>query len=260
MPEILGGTDFLLALEAFALVAVIIRLLVSGLFRIYPFFFWYLVTQGVQMAIPLFLSNTSTRYLYVYLITEGIITCLYALVILELYSLVLKGHAGIASAAKRYVRRGLAFAILLSVLILQAERVPSLLRDRFFIVERTMVSSILFFVLAITAFLVYYPVRLNRNTIYYSIGYSIYFTSKAIILFILNTGRSWYAPLETVLLIVVTGCLLFWALFLSRKGEERGGVIGHRWAPADETRLLQQLEAINQSLIHARKEIPTNSR
>jgi hypothetical protein len=100
--------------------------------------------------------------------------------------------------------------------------------------------------------LVYYPIPLNRNVIFYSVGYAFYFTSKALSFFLRNTGNHW-DKFGFSLLAVSTACLLFWIFSLSQLGEKKTIVIGHKWDPKDEERLLEQLEAINTTLMRSRK-------
>jgi hypothetical protein len=104
------------------------------------------------------------------------------------------------------------------------------------------------FVLLINLFLVYYPIPLNRNVIVYSIGYAVYFLTKAAALFARNVSDELQRQISAVLIAVSTGCLIFWALALNRRGETKTVVIGHKWRAEDEERLLSQLKEINASL------------
>jgi len=247
-----GPTQSLLLLQALGVAGVLARLVFSGLFRTYRFFTGYLIAVGAQMAAPWIWNESSPAYFRAYLTTESVLLCFYALVVMELYSLVLKGQPGIATVAKRYVCFGLAGAVFLSLLLVEWEQAPGQYLERFLIVERTIVSSILFFLLSITAFLAYYPVRLTRNTVFYSIGYAIYFTCKAAALFVWNQRRNTEA-LDHLALAISTACLLFWAVVLSWEGEAKTTVVGHRWAPGDDERLLRQLESLNASLVRVRE-------
>ena len=118
-----------------------------------------------------------------------------------------------------------------------------------FIFERPILSSLLIFVLLITGFLVYYPVPIGRNAMVYLIGYAAYFVGEAASIFFLNNlgyySNRWLSNLTMGFFVI---CLMFWLFGLNPQGEEKNVVVGHQWNPADDQRLLAQLEAINASL------------
>jgi hypothetical protein len=246
-------------LETAASAGLLIRLLSSGLYRSYRFFCVYLILICVQGIFPFFVSSRTNAYGWWFCATEGFIVCLYALIVLELYSLVLRDLPGIASVARRYIRIAIVIAIVLSALLLGLERPPGQGDSRqswiagFFIFERPVVSSLVCFVLLLTAFLAYYPIRLNRNVIYYTIGYAFYFTSKGVALFLRNTGHEWNEILSPAMLGISTACLLFWTFALKSTQEQHTQVVRHRWSRDEEQRLLKQLDAVNASLLRARK-------
>jgi hypothetical protein len=244
----------LLIVQAAALLSLIIRLIWDGLHRSYPFFLSLLIAQAAQSAIPFAIRHNTDLYGYLFLITETLIVCFYALVVLELYSVVLGDLKGIASVARTYTRFALGAALLISVLLLAIERNPVSLMAKFYIFERAIVSSLLLFVFLITAFLVYFPIPLNRNVIVYSIGYAFYFLGKGATLFARNLGFAKSATMSNLFLTASTLCLLFWLMFLNRQGEKKAFVIGHRWDPGEDARLLKQIDDLNQTLLRtARK-------
>jgi hypothetical protein len=114
-------------------------------------------------------------------------------------------------------------------------------------------TSLLVFILLITAFLVYYPVPLGRNVLVYLVGYAVYFVTNATTIFIRNLGHYWSRPISDVHMLVYFTCLVFWLFALSRSGETKSVVVGHQWNQSDEGRLLAQLEAINTSLLRSGK-------
>jgi hypothetical protein len=241
----------LLAVQTVALVGLCARLWFAGLHRVYPYFFCYLFLLLFQVAVGASLPFYSNLYRNFYLGTESLIICFYALIVLELYSVVFDDLAGIAAISRRYIKMVLAFAIVISLLPLRLEKAPVTITEHFFVFERTVVFSLVLFVLLIAAFLIYYPVPLNRNVIVYSIGYVVYFLTKATALFINNLSYSWKRQVSTVLLGVSTASLLFWLFALHRQDESKTLIIGHQWNPEDEERLLAQLKAINTSLLRA---------
>ena len=242
----------LLALQGLALIGVIARLVATGLFRTYKSFFAYLLIQLGQFSIPLFIDRNYNLYAYAFFGTEAVISVFYALNLLELYSLVFRNLRGIATISSRYIRISVALAIGASLLVIRLERASNPL-DQLFTAERIIVSSLMLFVFLITLLLAYYPISLNRNVINYSIGYAVYFTSKALALYLRNNGRDWVYPLSEVSLAVSTACLIFWIFALRPDVDQDQGPWVRQWNPRDHEKLLEQLEAINASLIRVRK-------
>lgn len=213
------------------------------------FFFSYLLAIFLQTCVPFIVPFDSLLYRNTWLVTESLIVCFYVLVVLELYSIILEGLAGIAALSRRYIQAALGFAILASMLLLGLEKTQSGLLTRFFFTfERAIVFSLVLFVLLLTAFLVYYPVPLKRNIIVYSIGYAVYFLAKASSIFVLNLGYYWTRIFSNVWLATSLCCLTFWLFALSRRGETKTVTLGHQWNVEDEQKLLAQLRAINTSL------------
>ncbi len=254
MLRLLRYETLLLYVQLAAIVGVLIRFITSGLYRTYRFFFIYLIVFTGEAVCPLVVPRGTDLYAYIFFATEGVIIVLYALSVLELYSLVLRNLPGIASVSRRYIKVALGIAIVISLALLQLEQIPMNDISRFFTFESIIVCSLVLFVFLITSFLVYYPIPLNRNVIFYSIGYAFYFTSKALALFLRNTGHpNWDEAFGFLLLAVSTACLLFWIFSLSGPGESKTVVFGHKWNQKDEQRLVEQLDAINRSLMRARK-------
>lgn len=252
--------NLLYFLQMVAVAGLLARMAASQLVRTYRYFFFYLVILGVQLTTPFLFDARTNAYAYMYLATETAIICFYALIVLELYSLVLRDLRGIAKIAKRYVRIAVGIAAGVAALLFELEPAWNSQAPRkdyglmeFYNLERMVVYSLVFFVVLITAFLVYYPVPLSRNIIYYSIGYAFYFTSKAIAIFLQSSGPDNSQIAARTAIGAATVCLLFWTCFLTKPGEVKTMVLGHKWNTEDEERLLRQLEAINTSLLRARK-------
>jgi hypothetical protein len=136
----------------------------------------------------------------------------------------------------------------MALLLLGLERTPKTVFQYFYVLDRAVVSSLLVFVLLITVFLVYYPIPLSRNVIVYSVGYAVYFLTKAAALFVRNVNNQWQPQISALLIGTSTACLMFWLIGLNRRGETKTLVVGHKWRPDDEERLISQLKTINASL------------
>lgn len=243
----------LVVAQAALLIALILRLWAAGLHRVYPFFFSYLLVDLLQTISLSAIPFRSRAYRDLWVASEGIIDCCYALIVVELYRVVLRDLPGIATISRRYITITVAVATLGSLLLLRLEETPRNYVSTFFVIERAIVFSLVIFILLVSAFLAYYPIPLSRNVVIYSIGYAVYFLTKATALFVRTLGHYVMPQISTVLLLVSTVCLLFWAFTLNRRGELNTMVVGHKWKQEDETRLLSKLKAINASLVEAGK-------
>jgi hypothetical protein len=238
----------LVLIQAVVLLALCIRLWWAGLHRVYVYFFSYLLVTFVQTCVPLVVPFDSPIYRNVWLVTESVVVCFYVLVVLELYSVILRNLAGIATLSRRYIQISVGAAVAVSLLLLGLEKTSGGTLAHFFVFERAIMFSLVLFLLLLTAFLVYYPVPLKRNVIVYSIGYAVYFLAKAAAIFINNLGYYWNRQLSNVRLAACLACLVFWLFALNREGETKTVVLGHHWSAEDEERLLAQLKAINTTL------------
>src|SRR5260370_6302657 len=169
----------LLILQNSILAALVFRVWVTGLFQKYPCFFGYLLMASLQALVLSFMPYDGAIYLYGWLVTQALLTCFCALIVLELYTLVFRDLTGIASASRRYLKLCFGLSILGSLLLLLIEKTPYGFVTMFLIIDRALVTSLLIFVLMLSAFLLYYPVPINRNLVVYSIGYAVYFLPKA---------------------------------------------------------------------------------
>jgi hypothetical protein len=244
--------QILLLLQTAGLIGLCARIWWLGLHRVYVYFFNYLLLAPLQMIIPVFVPFDSVAYVYAYMVAEGLIVCFYALIVLETYSIILRDLAGIASTARRYIKWSLGAAILISLSLNTLDRNPATMSGYFLAFDRMVCSTLLVFVLAYVAFLVYYPIPLNRNVVIYSIGYSVYLLAKTSALLLANFSHwQWHRQIDVVLTGVPTACLVFWLFTLNRNGEVKTVIVGHQWKPEDEKRILSNLQAINETLLRS---------
>lgn len=252
----------LAVLQLVALLTLCVKLWRNGLYKIYVFFYCYLVLElGQSLVLPFLVPFNSLLYRDVYVASQSLIACSYAFVILELYSIILRDLEGIANVAKRYIKLTLGFAICLSLLPLTIEKTPTKPTDYLFLFERPLMSSLFLFIMLLGAFLAYYPIPIGRNVTIYLTGYAVYFMGEAVsILFFNNLGHNSNRWLSGIMMSLSVGCQMFWVFGLNRKGEQKVVVTGYHWSPAQEQQLLAQLEAINASLLRSGKKINANEK
>ena len=120
------------------------------------------------------------------------------------------------------------------------------------VIERAVFMAALFVLLIMLACILWFPVRMPRNLAVFSIGFIVFFTS--------HTGvplwHSFWPKLDRNVMNIVAplllaSCYAYWLLFINRAGEEKPVRIGHSWGPAEQRRLIGQLEAMNEALLRA---------
>ncbi len=240
----------------FACLFTSIRLAYNGLFRRYRALFAYLVFRFFYTFSLLFIFRDlrSPAYARFWYITEPIIWFFYAIIVVELYSLILERHKGLYTLGKWALYAGMAIAILISGLALlpqwrrpgsQASRI---LRE-YFAIERGVDLSLFLFLIFILLWLTRYPVPLSRNVVVHSVVYSILFLSNtAGVLLLTVLGQEVHGYTNTFLLGIGAVCILIWLFCLTPKGEEVRLNLP-KFGPEHEERILSQLEALNKTLL-----------
>jgi hypothetical protein len=125
------------------------------------------------------------------------------------------------------------------------------------VVDRAISMAALLILVAILAFILWFPVKMPRNLAVISVGLVIYFGSKTG----LNLLRTYATPgtisrsstelLSTCASMVAVFCFLYWIVFIDAKGQTAQVRMGHSWHAAEQGRLIQQLESINLALLRS---------
>jgi hypothetical protein len=248
--------EYVLALlGTVALALLIVRLLSSGLARVYKYFFAYLVVDFLQTVEPFVIPFKHINiYAYIFMALECVMACLYALIVLELYSVLLRDLKGIKKIAQRYTIGAVVFSIVVALLFRSILPPPTTLLRQLWYFETPVVVTLLLVILLIAAFLLYYPVPLYRNALIYSAGYVVYFLAKAALLFLHNMRTNDISRIcSTAAMSISTACIVFWAIFLNRAGELRTMSVASSWSTvATQEQVLRRLNQLNDSLLRTR--------
>ena len=237
-----------------------LRLFTSKLTGIYRYFTMYVVFQIGRMILTMVIPYRSNAFGYFFFTCEPIVWILSALAILEVYGIVLRNHPGIATWGRWALTGSIGASIILSLCTLlldyqnASEKYPIL--ANFFLLSRLVTISLLLFVVFITFCLLWFPIALNRNTVVHCCVFAGYFLIKSatsVVAGLLLSEHS-LVPLNIAVQLLVTLCCVAWIVGLSAKGETIPAKIGHYWDPAQEERLMAQLDAINRTLLHSAKD------
>jgi hypothetical protein len=240
--------------ELFLVLVLILKLVVRRLHRIYFWFFIMLCFQALQNLGTMPLYSRSNLYAWAYFLTQPALWVLYVLAVLELYSLALRKHQGLASMSRWFVLGALLVSVGVSALTLSAdlsrpaEEFPRLVY--FSVFERGVTFSLVLLVLLLTGFLLWAPISIRRNIVVHASLYSAFFLATAAALFLrIMVGYELLDEVSIAVLSLNAVCLLLWILLLNKRGEEILMVVRSKWQSVDELRLTRQLDAVNSFLL-----------
>lgn len=239
----------------------IAKLLKLRLDRVYRVFFWFLAVALAGKIVLIVLPPGQNLYSIAWFCIVAVGWVLYVLVILELYSLVLKDYAGLLSVGRWSLTAALALSVVTAAITLGPDvshaAGPYPILETFLIIHRAVVSSLAVFLLLITGFLAWCPVSLRRNVVVYLVFYFVFFLAETFSVFARNIlGEQAMHLTNVATLVVSTVCMLAWTLLLSREGELANVRISPRGLPGQERATLQQLRTLNQALLRSiRKEV-----
>ena len=232
-----------------------VRLFATSLHRRYRVFFAYLIFATLRSGVLDSLNQSSNLYQYIWVLTEPLEWLFYVLVVLEIYALVLQDYRGLSTAGRWILIAAVVVALLASAISLIA---PSQLTTQgrlmryYYVAERAVNFSLVVFLLSILAFLMQYPISLNRNVIVHSMVFSVYFLGNTVIYLLLSMRGTRSIPAITSALNMITlAAVGAWLVMLNPAGELRKLSLRHHWMPGREAELVSQLSNINAALLRA---------
>lgn len=197
-------------------------------------------------------------YGYAFILTEPLVWASYAWVAFEAYALVLESYRGLSFLGRGTFSIGLAVSAAISI----ASSVPSVKFDGELYplllltaaISQSVVVAVLVFLLLLSAFMLWYPIPLRRNIVYYTMGLSVFFLSLGLGMFLRSAGGPAMARLSSQMYMGIGAiCQLFWLLSLRREGESVSVAVGSLLHPGEQARLLTQLDSLNSILLQTTK-------
>jgi hypothetical protein len=225
----------------------------TGLYRRYPALFGFLLVVSL-LSLAFLASSVPSSYVTYWKILQPFTWLFSVWVVLELYTVILERHKGLATFGRWMQYAGFGVATLVSVLaLLPRIRAGTSTADPmlvyYYAIERGVDCGMLVFLLVLLVWLTHYPIPLSRNVVIHSFAYTALFLSNSVGLF----GQAFFGfelsrPMTLALTVVFGLCILTWLMFLNAKGEEVRVTVLH-FTPEHEKRVLQQLESVNQALL-----------
>jgi hypothetical protein len=249
------GLRGLTAALVLSIIPVFVRLLLSSLGKPRNLLFAFLCVQFLEASVSLFFGPSTPTAFWLYVVGGPLRWALYVALISEIYSAVFSNYPGIRTAIRSSMLTALLLATLFSsILAWSTWRQHAYYAGHLYyfeLAERTVLLTLLFFVLLLFISVSRYPLRADHNLLVSSLGFSALFLMQSLVLLF-----EWIRPstitlvLDEVLAGLATCCYVVWAVAI-RTGEP---VPIRRPAPSpasEEEDLLRQLSAINATLLRA---------
>lgn len=246
-------------LNAALAVAAAARLLGSGLWRAYPVLTGYLLFTPARSAVLMYLQADRSAYAWAYILTTPLVYGLTAWAGIEVYKLVLDSYNRLSALGRRTMAATvLAGAILAYFYVRAGSRVegePFPLLRFVLLFESWVAFTLLFFLVALTCFILWFPVPLKRNVVSYAFGLCLLLatTCSGIAVRVFG-GAEAVAVGSTAIMAMSAAVFGTWACVLGRSGET---ALAHGAFPRsrdDQERLLGQLKALNNLVQSARND------
>ena len=244
--------------------ALILRLLSLRLHSVYRVFCAFLIFDLCLSGVFLGSTYAHDPHLYrsVWLVLRPVAWALSLWMVYALLDAMLANLPGILRASRKVLN--IAFVAALAIALVTAKPEYSVsglaasahpvnrILGLALVLERAISSAALLALIAIVAFVVWFPVQMPKNLAVFGIGFAIFFLSTTTVLLALS-----YMPYLSVAIVrdievlLHAACFAYWLLLINRAGETTPVRIGHSWGPAEQRRLIGQLEAMNDALLRA---------
>jgi hypothetical protein len=243
-------------------VALILRLLLLRLHTVYRVFCAFLVLDLLS-SLVFFLEKLFYRPGMDYRVTWMIIRPLaWALSLWMVYALLdamLAKLQGILRLSRKILNIAFAAALLGAFLTARPEYLASGLASSpdpvnralaiMLVLQRVIFLAALLVLLAIIAFILWFPVEMPRNLAVFSFGFVVFFSIGTVV-FLLHTYWPPAGPrVFDIASFALAACYAYWLLFINRAGETLPVLMGHSWEPGQQQRMIAELEAMNAALV-----------
>jgi hypothetical protein len=240
------------------------RLLTLRLHRVYRVFSVFVLYELFSFSVAwlsAIIRDPRLDYRIVFIVLELVGAVLMLWMVYELLAAILGHLPGIYRLSRRILNYTFLIAFLIALLTAKAEYATEPGMSFFplsldgavrvsIVTERIISTAALVVLLLILAFVLWFPVQMPKNLVFFSFGFVAYFSCKTG----LYLAHSYLPPqlaaqVGTMGMAVIDLCFIYWAITISREGEAAPLRIGHRWHKDEQQRLLSQLEGMNTVLL-----------
>jgi hypothetical protein len=230
-------------------IAMLLALLWRKLAGLYRVLFLYFLADLLQSLLALGWPGYAFQ---VYAATQPLKWILSFWFVLELYGRAFAPQSALAKFAQGAVGTLLAASAAISSASIFAGHPRSVEWDwiatAFYKFDRTVASMSAIFLLLMSAFLLWYPVKVRQNAASYMTGFILYFSARWADLLATDLWPQHTRALSAANLGIAVACMAFWVVMMRPEGETAVTVTGHRWNPMEAERLTLQLDTLNARL------------
>jgi len=228
------------------------------LWRAYPFLTSYLLASGLGLVVLTAMPVRTTYYFWVYVATQTLSVLLAIFVTLELLKRTLAERPALSLFARRSLVYFFIAASVLAGFAISIDRrhVPgrSIYVERFLTFERSINLIVVVLLLLFAVFLAWFPVKLRRNVLIYSMSFLVGHAARALGLAIVNLSPSValvYISMAMQLILLV--CMSCWLIGMRREADDAMTVSGFHASPERVEEVGRALDTINASLSRFQK-------
>ncbi len=238
----------------------VFRLWRLRLASLYPAIFALLLMQLVRslwltqyLASPSVFRANLNQYSFSIVFTEPVLIAGRAAAVLELSAALLRSYRGLSALGRATMLVTICASTAASLVLHWPEfnfaGEPYRWLRALYLLETTVYSSLLLFLLLLALFVLYHPAPIRRNLLAHGIGFSVYLLSSAAAVWLRNQDATqWTRAASTLRLGVTVAGLAAWALMLSARGEEESVNVHVPLSRETEQQVLARLNALNSAL------------
>ncbi len=240
----------------------VVRLFSLQIGRVYSLFAAFLITDLVGALLAGFDQFHIVDYRISYSAVRVFAWIFSVWMIYALLDSMLKKLPGILRYSKRLLNFVFAAAFVLGIVVIASDSAISKVEDwrrpldrvvaTTFVVDEVIGITVFLVLILMLGFFLWFPISAPRNLAVFSIGYVVYFSSVAGLLFFHGLEARGSSRAGSVICMLITCvCYVYWTVFLSKAGEMTPVRIGHSWKVDEQQRLIRRLEEVNGVLLQA---------
>jgi len=236
----------------------LIRLQILQLSSVYPALTYFLAAQFLSTVISHLIGVQSGAYEAIYLVLLTLELLSYVLMIREIYGTIFSAYPGIAVLGRWCIYGTLAITTLIAIISVLASKQQFLNSKSVLPLAETAAHCLILgfgcLIVVILVTISRYPLQLHRNVLLNAIFFSGILLGEAVGMIIeIITWRSFTQYVNLAMSFNTLLWLAVWPIVLSREGETRVRKLHRNRNPADEARLLRQLDTLNTLLLRTKQ-------
>jgi hypothetical protein len=226
----------------------------------YPAIFSVVLLQLVRSAwvvqytiSPEIFQTHANQYFFTILFTEPILIAVRVAAVFEFSREILHSYRGLSILGRATMAITLSASLAVSLFLHWAEFTftgePYRWLRVMYLLETTVYSALLVFLLLLALFVLYHPAPIRRNLLAHGAGFGMYMVSSAAAVWLRNQDAAqWTRAASTLRLGVTLAGLVVWAALLHARGEEELVDVHLPLSRETERQVLARLNALNSVL------------